>query len=466
MHTLTRLACAVLLTSVCAAPGVAQDLAPLRLSPEPGGIYGFVLDRRTTVYRGPGRTFDEPRKRQVASTLRVQPLATETPGHVVLAVTFLRVNGFETGETPTDIITFDRRVGDPPSGRPETLIVGTMIEVEAERDGTLVAVRGVDEAMPGNLVTATAAIADLRALVALLPATEAGTWTTNTLEGRGLLRASISATHEIEHTTDAESRITVTGEIAAAPEGAGESFEKLFRVSKGKRTARYRISRNDGLPIEGRVATAYAVEARLPGSNMEVGVDTETVVSVRRTDTTKVPGTSTPALPAAPTPGDRTPNEGLPGWIGTSQDVLRRLAGAPTKTGEGLTGGKFDTFGSFGLVYEYDDDGFARRVTASHFSGGESFGGKVLGVKLGDTLATAAALWGEPQSHRFSSTKLICRITREPSSRRETSSEFEAIVFAFDTMLIELEIWRQDGEDPAFGKYAASTVKRIRVTGR
>jgi hypothetical protein len=432
------------------APALAQQEKPLRIEPPEDAAYGFVIDRRVSVRRGPGYTYDEPRKRKVVSIVRVRPMATESVANVALEVTFLRVHGYEDGGDLTQEITFDRGLDDPHSGRPETLVVGRSVQIETQRDGTFVAIRGIDEAMPGNEVAATSVIADLRALVAQLPPTAAArsSWTTNSLEGRGLLRSRIEATHTMENTTDAEVRIAVKGKLAAAPEGAGPSFERSFRVTRGERTAQYRVSRLDGLPLDGRVTTAYAVEARLSGSDLQVGVDSETIVNVRRTAAPDDPAAAAGKDPKAPTPGGETPNRGLPGWLGTSRDVILRLAGEPTRSGGGLAGGSFDTFGGLGLIYEYDDDGFVKRVTATKTSGREPFAGKVLGVGLGDALSKAIELWGP------------C------TSQRETKWEFREAEWVFDTLHIEIEAWKKDGSDPAFGDYEANAVKRIRVSNR
>ncbi len=434
---------------LCTAAAHAQDAPPpLRVAPRDGATYGFVIDRRTSVRRGPAYTYDEPRTRKIVSTVRVRRGKSESPGRVVLDVTFLRVHGFESGGSLDEEITFDRKADDPPGARPETHIVGRTVHVEVEHDGKLVAVRGVDEAMGESSVAAAAAIGDLRALVARLPDGPHPTWTTSTLEGRGLLRVRIEAKHAIERTTDAESLITVSGKINAAPDGAGASFERSFRVSRSERTARYRISRDDGLPLEGRVTTDYAVEARMSGSDMQVGVATETVVTVRRI---AVPGAETTGAAAprpSPRPQGETRNRGLPAWIGTPRDTVRKLAGEPTRTGSGLMGGAFDTFGELGLVYEYDDDGFVRRIAATKISHGVAFAGELLGVSLGAPLARAERLWGEA------------------TSRRTTRSNYDVVQFVFDDLLLDIEVWREDGSDPAFGEFAADTIKRIRVTSR
>lgn len=445
------LAAAALLCT--ALPAAAQEAPPLRIDLPEDATYGFVIDRRVSVRRGPGYTYEEPRERKIVSTLRVRPRATSQDANVLLDVHFLRVHGFESGDLPTDEVRFDRKADDPPTGRPETLIVGRTVTVEARRDGTLVAVRGVDEAMPGNRVAATAVIADLRALVAQLPpagtSLDRGAWRTDTLEGRGLLRSRIAAEHAVESATEGEVTLTVEGDLTAAPEGAGESFARSFRVTRGERTARYRIARADGLPIDGRVTTAYAVEARLAGSDMEVGVDSETIVAVRRIAAPDDPNAGAATGPEAPKPGDRTPNRGLPGWIGTPRDVLVKIAGEPTRSGGGLAGGRFDTFGGLGLIYEYDDDGFVRQITATRLSGRESFGGRILGVAIGDSLADAIALWGEPTSRE-----------------KKAFDSLHDVQWVFDTLLIELEAWVNDGSDPAFGAYRADQVKRIRVSNR
>ena len=259
MRTTTTLA--FLILGLAAAH--AQDApSPLRIDPPADASYAFVVDRRTKVFRGPGYTYEEPRRRKVVSTLRVRARGAGAGDNVILEVEFLRVHGYESDVDPTKEISFDRRIDDPPSGRAETLIVGSTVEVETGRDGSLVAVRGVDEAMRGNALAATAVIADLRALVAQLPdgeAVAAGAWRTEALEGRALLRMRVAAEHDVSLTTPTEAAISTRGRITAAPEGAGESFGRSFRVSRGERTARYRVSRRDGLPIDGRVTTAYAV---------------------------------------------------------------------------------------------------------------------------------------------------------------------------------------------------------------
>lgn len=439
-------ACLVL----CAAAAAAQDAPrPPRIEPPAGAEYGFVIERRTEVRRDPGHTFDEPRTRRVVSAVRVRPRAVEGRGNAVLDVTFIRVRGFETGADVTQDVTFDRRLDDPPTGRAETQAVGRTVELEVQRDGTFVAVRGADEAIPGSTVAATALIADVRALVAQLPPAGDEPWETDALEGRALLRTRVTAKHSVRRLTEAEARIEVEGTLAAAPEGAGEEFAKQFRVSVGERSARYRVSLVDGLPIEGRVTTAYAVEARLSGSDMQVGVDTSTVVTVRRTASPDDPAAEPYVDPSAPAPGGDTPNVGLPGWIGTPRKVLHEIAGAPTHSGDGLAGGAFDTFGKLGLVYEYDDDGYARRITATKASGEERFSGKILGLALGDPLARVEELWDA---------------SVDPV--RTGKHEFDTFQIVFETLLIELEVWREDGEDPAFGTFRAKTIKRIRVTKR
>lgn len=439
---------------LAAAGAAAQDSAPdVRVDPRDGIAYHFVLDRRTTVRSSPGVTYETPLERQVVSYLRVEGAPAEDTSRVILRLTYQRVHGFEKGGLLTEDVTFDRRRDDPPGARPETLLVGRTVEVEVRRDGSVAAIRGLEEALGGSSAAILGALGDLHAFVPPLPPRGAGTaadgWETVSMEGRALLRTRVTARHGVRTPTADELTVVSEGDVAAAPEGAGPEFERSFRVRRGRRAASVRVARADGLPLETRHLTDYAVDALLTGSEMRVGVDAETVVTIRRIATPEDAGAAPPAEPRAPTPGGDTPNTGLPGWLGASRDVIERLAGEPSTSGTGVLGGTFQTYGRLGLVYEYDDDGFVRRLTATQIRDGASFQGKVLGVALGDHVDGATRLWGEPTLRR----------TRPGSA-------YEDLTWVFDSLQIEVEVWIADGSDPAFGEVRAGRVKRIRVTAR
>jgi len=415
----------------------------LAVAPAADADTTFVIHRSESVSRGPVGGKRKPEKSAISSLVRVRAKASPKQGEITLAITYLRVHGTVSGGQLTEPVTFDRNTNDPPDARPETALVGKTVEMDVRTDGRVTGFRGVDAESVGQASVAIAVIADLSTLVVALPegsAAAGATWSTDTLEGRGLLRRQVVARHEMGAISADQASVEVVGKILAAPEGAPDEFADGIRVVEGERRATYRLARSDGLPLVARHETEYTVEARLSASDVDVRVETKTIVGVRRRETAGDAASGR----LAPEPGGQTPNARMPAWIGTPRPAIRRQLGEPTESSN-EEGVRFDVFAEFGLMYEYDAADTVREISAARWKGGKAFAGRILGIGLGDLLAQAEALWGQP------------------SRAEEPGVPWDRATFAFDDLTLELDVAREAGTTEPFGKHEADQILRIRV---
>jgi hypothetical protein len=127
--------------------------------------------------------------------------------------------------------------------------------------------------------------------------------------------------------------------------------------------------------------------------------------------------------------------------LGQSRDDVRRKLGTPERTGN-----DFDSFFKLGVGVEYDDNGTVKEVVASHYVSGDHFGGKVLGISLGDSKQSCIAAWGKPVQ------------------TKSTSTDFDKVTWHHLEYILELELWASDGSNKEFGTFRKDTVKHISIS--
>ena len=126
--------------------------------------------------------------------------------------------------------------------------------------------------------------------------------------------------------------------------------------------------------------------------------------------------------------------------VGQTRQQMRRQLGEPDRTGEQL-----DTFFHTGLIVNYRADevvGF----TISLLVEGPRFEGKVFGIGLDSSKKQCRALWGEPVAERV-----------------DSAVEYNSCTWRHQGYVLDLEIWRHDGQDDSFGVYHEDTVKSIKM---
>jgi hypothetical protein len=127
--------------------------------------------------------------------------------------------------------------------------------------------------------------------------------------------------------------------------------------------------------------------------------------------------------------------------LGETRERIHAELGVPDATGD-----DFDSYFSHGVGFDYAA-GTAAAVFATKFKDCEPFRGEILGVRLGDSMSTCLSLWGIARNERDSG-----------------FLNYSVFSWDFNGYCIDLEIWKSDGTDTAFGARKKGTVKRMRVS--
>jgi hypothetical protein len=127
--------------------------------------------------------------------------------------------------------------------------------------------------------------------------------------------------------------------------------------------------------------------------------------------------------------------------LGSSKEAIRSELGTPDRMSN-----DWDSFFKAGVTVDYNEAGKVKKVSASQFVSDDIYKGKVLGIALGDSKKDCVTAW------------------RDPVKTAKTILDYERVTWHHMGYVLEVEVWKEDGDEKIFAKRKKDTVKRITIS--